>query len=48
MSDSGFPFDEDFAESISKPLPKWYLDSKTERENIIEMNRERIIQDTRV
>ena len=47
-SDSGVPFDEDFAESISKPLPKWYLDSKTERENIIrevEKNRERIIQE---
>eukprot|EP01036_Dinobryon_divergens_P022420 gene22420-30672_t len=47
-SDSGVPFDEDFAESISKPLPKWYLDSKAERESIIrevEKNRERIIQE---
>ena len=47
-TDSEVPFDEDFAESISKPLPKWYIDSKTERENIIrevEKNRERIIQE---
>ena len=41
-------FDEDFAESISKPLPQWYRDSKGERENIlkdIEKNRERILKE---
>lgn len=44
--DASIPFDEDFAESISKPLPKWYTDSDSEREKIIrevERNRERII-----
>lgn len=46
--EASIPFDEDFAESISKPLPKWFEDSKTERENIIrevEKNRERILQE---
>jgi len=44
----GDSFDEDFAESISKPIPQWYKDSNGEREKIIkevEKNRERIIQE---
>lgn len=41
-------FDSDFAEAISKPLPKWYKDSLVEREKLMEEiknNRERIIQE---
>mmetsp|Transcript_23240 Transcript_23240/g.31834 ORF Transcript_23240/g.31834 Transcript_23240/m.31834 type:complete len:324 (+) Transcript_23240:41-1012(+) len=44
----GDSFDEDFAESISKPIPQWYKDSNGEREKIlkeVEQNRERIIQE---
>jgi hypothetical protein len=40
--------DFDFAEAISKPLPKWYRDSKAEKEFLrkeIEKTREQIIKD---
>jgi len=41
-------FDADFAESISKPLPQWFIESNLEREKLMKeiiKNRERIIQE---
>jgi hypothetical protein len=43
-------FDQGFAESISKPLPQWYLEANLERERLmreVEQNRDRILADFR-
>lgn len=44
------PFDLDFAEAMSKPLPEWYEAQKVEREKLmkeLEDNRERIVREFR-
>jgi len=44
------PFDLDFAEAMSKPLPEWYLAQKTEREKLmreLQENRDRIMSEFR-
>lgn len=44
--DNSSRFDSDFAESISKPLPQWFQESKQEREKLLKeiiKNREKII-----
>ena len=51
-SDEGqnVPFDLDFAEAMSKPLPEWYESQKLEREKLmkeLEDNRERIVREFR-
>lgn len=43
-------FDADFAEAISKPLPQWYREAKSQSDSLkqeLEKNRERIIQEFR-
>jgi len=48
IQSSNVIFDADFAESISKPLPQWFIDSNLEREKLMKeiiKNRERIINE---
>lgn len=50
VEDTKTPFDMDFAEAMSKPLPEWYLAQKSEREKLlkeVEDNRERIVREFR-
>ena len=47
---SPVPFDLDFAEAMSKPLPEWYESQKAEREKLLrelQENRERILNEFR-
>jgi hypothetical protein len=49
-SSSSVPFDLDFAEAMSKPLPEWYEAQKAERERLIKElqdNRDRIVKEFR-
>lgn len=49
-SSAPVPFDLDFAEAMSKPLPEWYVTQKAERETLLrelQENRDRIIREFR-
>lgn len=49
-SDATIPFDIDFAEAMSKPLPEWYEAQKAEREKLmkeLQENRDRIMKEFR-
>lgn len=49
-SSAPVPFDMDFAEAMSKPLPEWYVTQKAERETLmreLQENRDRIMREFR-